>query len=196
MGHGRLAASHALGRHDEYDGDVDLLVSDVSHEELAARLEARSLLFERGRLGGFSISPFPGVKVDCFSTQAFGPAVSIQESFEYFNATVNAAAFKFSSPDDFFAHPLFEKDTTSRLLRILPKGLQRQNEKDRAQSLAATLRLLLQDDLTLVLDASTRQLIRDLRGKAGFVKDCEEICRELMRMQRDHEAEIIRRWLD
>lgn len=98
--------SYALGQHD-YNGDVDLLVDGLSHEALARRLESNGIRFSRSRLGGFRFEPAPGIKIDCFSTSAFGQAVSVQESFGYFNATVNAAAFKFSDPDTFFVHPLF-----------------------------------------------------------------------------------------
>jgi hypothetical protein len=186
--------SIALGR-DGYDGDVDLLVSDLSHEEIASRLSARGVQFGRSRLGGLKLSPIPGVKIDCFSTRAFGPAISIQESFTYFNATVNAAAFKFSDPGIFFQHPLFEHDATKRLLRILPDGLSQQPPNDLARSLVGTLHLLTRDDLSLVPDPSVRQLVKSVAKVEQFVYGSNFICKILEQSNRHHEAEIIRGWL-
>jgi hypothetical protein len=186
--------SFALGR-DGYEGDVDLLVSDLSHEDLARRLLAKGIRFGRSRLGGFKFSPIPGVKIDCFSTSAFGPAVSIQESFAYFNATVNAAAFKFSSPDTFFLHPLFEHDANKRLLRILPDGLSQQPIHERARSLVGTLHLLTREQLSLVPDPSTRKLVQSVAKDEHFIYSCNFICKVLEQSSRPHEAEIIRGWL-
>jgi hypothetical protein len=186
--------SLALGQND-YEGDVDLLVSDLSHDDLATRLSAKSIRFSRSRLGGIKFSPLPGVKIDCFSTRAFGPAVSIQESFAYFNTTVNAAAFKFSNPDTFFMHPLFESDVTKRLLRILPNGLLQQSVHDRGRSLVGTLHLLTREQLSLVPDTSTRQLVKSLAKDPQFVYGCNFICNLLEQSRRPLEAEVIRSWL-
>lgn len=186
--------SYALGR-EAYEGDVDLLVADLSHEKLAELLVEKNIRFKRGRLGGFQFSPAPRVTIDCFSTLSFGPAVSVQESFGFFNATVNAAAFKFSSPGTFFCHSLFEPDATKRLLRILPDGLWRQQEQERGRSLIATLLLLNRENLTLVPDSTTRELVGSIANDERSVQQCNFICNMLDQAGRHHEAEIIRRWL-
>jgi hypothetical protein len=187
--------SFALG-HETYDGDVDLLVSDLSHEDLARVFVEKGIKFTRARLGGFKFSPVPGVKVDCFSTHAFGAAMSIQESFRYFNTTVNAAAFKFSSPEFFFSHPLFDHDVSKRLLRILPDGLQQQPLHERGRSLVATLRLLTRDNLALFPDDSTRDLVRSVAKDEQFIFGCRFICKLLIEANRQHEAAVLSGWLN
>jgi hypothetical protein len=187
--------SFALGKGNNYDGDVDILVSDLSNEELALRLTERNIKFGRGRLGGFKLTPLPNVKVDCFSTRAFGPSVSVQESFNFFNATINAAAFKYSDPSVIFSHTLFEHDATKRLLRIMPDGLLRQAPADRCKSLAATLHLLIRDNLALVPDPSLRAMVKELAGLENFMYACTFIANMLEQNNRSHEAEIIREWL-
>jgi hypothetical protein len=186
--------TYALGG-DEYDGDLDLLVNGLSHDELAQRLTDKGIRYSRGRLGGFKFSPAPGIKIDCFSTRTFGPAISVQESFTYFNATVNAAAFKFSSPELFFTHPLFEHNATKRLLRILPDGLLQQPLQDRGRSLLATLLLLTRESLALVPDESTRDLVRTVAKQEQFSHGCLLICKMLDQANRQHEAEVLRGWL-
>ena len=121
--------------------------------------------------------------------------MSVQESFGYFNATVNAAAFKFSDSSTFFVHPLFETDATKRLLRVLPDGLSLQTERDRARSLVGTLHLLTREHLSLVPHESTRRLIRSVATDPSFVHGCEFICRLLDQENRYHEAALIRGWI-
>lgn len=180
---------------EDYDGDIDLLVDNLTHDELEKRLTANNITFVRGRLGGFKFSPTTGVNIDCFSTRTFGPAVSIQEAFAYFNATINAAAFKFSDPDTFLLHPQFQHDALQRLLRILPNGLRLQPEEQRAKSMTITLQHLVRDNLALVTDPSTRELVRGLAPSSVFAAECKTLCKLLDAAGRHHEAEVIRGWL-
>jgi hypothetical protein len=147
--------------------------------------------YKRGRLGGFKISLFPDVNIDCFSALSFGSNFSIVQSFDFYNATINAAACKIDCPASFLSHPLFDQDAQARNLRILSKGFSLQAPEQRAKSLGNTLELGIRENLNLVLDESVREIIADLASIEKFRSVCDLLVLKLQKLGRETEANLV-----